>query len=117
MLDWIYEWIKNICFYMILISAVLKALPGKTYEKYIQFFSGAVLILLLATPILRLSGMENTISELYRNNEYLQERQEIEMMEKYFEEADLLEFLPEEYTEQSAEEGETIEIAPIEAGE
>lgn len=115
MFDWIYEWIKNLCFYMILVSAFLKVLPGKEYDKYIQFFSGVVLILLLLTPILRLSGMEDSIFELYQSNEYKMEKKEIEMMEKYFQEADILDFIPEEYSETKDEN--IIEIEPVEIGE
>ncbi|MEE1085993.1 MAG: stage III sporulation protein AF [Schaedlerella sp.] len=116
MLDWLYEWIKNLAFYMILISIVFKVLPGNQYGKYIQFFSGIVLILLVFMPVIRLAGKEEKITELYQNNEYEQQKKEIERMEKYFTEAELIDFLPEEYLQEEENVNE-IEIAPVVIGE
>lgn len=36
----LYDWIQNIAVYLILVSAVMHAIPGKDYEKYIRFFRG-----------------------------------------------------------------------------
>ena len=52
MLEEIYSWIQNISVYLIVTAAVMHAIPGKEYEKYVRFFSGLVLILLLLTPLL-----------------------------------------------------------------
>ena len=57
MLEYIYEWIGNIAFYMIMVTAVLHLLPNSDYQKYIRFFTGLVLILLLADPLLEFTGM------------------------------------------------------------
>lgn len=115
-MDWLYEWIQNIAFYMIMVSVVLKVLPGKQYNKYIQFYSGIILILLVFLPIIRIAGAEKDIFEIYKNNEYIQEKKEMELMEKYFTEADLIEFIPEEYIEESEEENENIQIETIRIG-
>ena len=66
MLEEIYGWIQNISVYLIVMAAVMHAIPGKDYGKYIRFFSGLVLILLLSTPLLKLAGMEGTFRTLYR---------------------------------------------------
>lgn len=122
-MDAIYEWIKNIAFYMIVVSVVLKVLPGNQYQKYIQFFSGIVLILLVFLPIVRLAGKEQTIQELYEDYSYKQKKEEFEQMEKYFTDTDLLDFLPEEYLqegemqEEKQQETESVKIAPIVIGE
>lgn len=57
-MDLLYEWIQNLVCYLVIFTAVLEVLPGKEYKKYIQFFAGLVLILLLVTPILKVTGME-----------------------------------------------------------
>ena len=49
MLEGIYGWIQDISVYLIVMAAVMHAIPGKDYGKYIRFFSGLVLILLLST--------------------------------------------------------------------
>ena len=35
------------------------------YQKYIRFFTGLVLVILLATPILKIFGMEKDLVNLY----------------------------------------------------
>lgn len=102
MLEWIYGWIQNISVYLIVMAAVMHAIPGKDYGKYIRFFSGLVLVLLLFTPLLKLAGMEDTFRTLYRGKEYEMERREIERAEEIYEQSDMSDFLgadPEEYSE------------------
>lgn len=58
MFDYIYEWLQNLSYYMILITAVTYVLPSNSYRKYIRFFTGLVLILMLLTPICNLFRVE-----------------------------------------------------------
>lgn len=53
MIDKIYEWVKDLSFYLVLVTALLQMLPDSDYRKYIRFFTGLVLIALLLTPILK----------------------------------------------------------------
>lgn len=46
-----YEWIKGITYYLIFITVAVNLLPNKTYEKYVRFFAGMVLILLVLKPL------------------------------------------------------------------
>lgn len=122
MLDWLYEWIKNLAFYMIIVSVIFKVLPGNGYQKYIQFFSGIVLILLVFLPIVRILGKEQTIKDLYEGYSYEQKKEEMEMMENYFTDTDILDFLPEEYLQEGEGQGEqseneTVRIEPVVIGE
>ena len=97
MVESIYTWMQNIVFYLVIVTAVLEVLPGGNYQKYIRFFTAMVLMLLLLTPVLSLAGVKETFTELYHGYEYEQYKREIEEQEKYFEDLDLFEFLPEEY--------------------
>ena len=97
MVESIYTWMQNIVFYLVIVTAVLEVLPGGNYQKYIRFFTGLVLMILLLTPVLSLAGVKETFTELYHGSEYEQYKREIEEQEKYFEDLDLFEFLPEEY--------------------
>lgn len=122
MLDWLYEWIKNLAFYMIIVSVIFKVLPGNGYQKYIQFFSGIVLILLVFLPIVRVLGKEQTIKDLYEGYSYEQKKEEMEMMENYFTDTNILDFLPEEYLQDGEGQGEqleneTVRIEPVVIGE
>ena len=123
MLDEIYGWIQNISVYLIVTAAVMHAIPEKEYEKYVRFFSGLVLILLLFTPLLKLTGKESDFQSAYRSNEHELNREAIEEAEEWFEDESFLEFLPEEYTGgQSAYDGEerqkgSIEVEDVRIGE
>ena len=118
MLTQLYEWMMNIATYLIIVAAVLQAIPGKEYKKYIQFFSGLVLVLFLFSPILKLSGMMDTFTELYHSREYEMEKQEIQRKTEYFEDLDIMDFVPEQYQENTGEEnGNRIEVEEIEIGE
>lgn len=97
MVESIYTWMQNIVFFLIVVTAVLEVLPGGNYQKYIRFFTGLVLMVLLLTPVLNLAGVKEIFTELYHGYEYEQNKREIEEQAKYFEDLDLCEFLPEEY--------------------
>ena len=84
MFQQIYGWIQNITVYLIVTAAVMHAIPGKDYGRYIRFFSGLILILLLATPIMNLTDMKVRFDTLYRNSEYELDRQEIEKAEEFY---------------------------------
>lgn len=123
MLEEIYGWLRNISVYLIVTAAVMHAIPGKEYEKYVRFFSGLVLILLLFTPILKLTGREENFRSIYQNSEYELEKEAIEEAQAWFEEESFLQFLPEEYKAgQDAYDGEEgqegdIEVEEIRVGE
>ena len=107
MLDAMYEWMKNLAFYLVIVTAVLEVLPGEAYRKYVRFFAGIVLILLILTPLLQVTGSFGTFQTKYRNHESELIRQEIMESREYFEEADVFEFL----------EKETDGVEEIEIGE
>ncbi len=50
----IYNWLEQLACYLILVTAVLHELPDSGYKKYIRFFTGLILVLLLASPVLQL---------------------------------------------------------------
>lgn len=68
MMDMIGKWIRDIAVFLIVSAAVLHVVPGKDYRKYIRFFTGLILILLLAEPILELSGMARRFEAICQQN-------------------------------------------------
>lgn len=121
MIEAIYTWMKNIVFYLVIITAVLEVLPGTTYQKYIRFFTGLVLMMLLLTPFLSLIRADEIFTELHHNYEYEQYKREIQEQEEYLQDLDLLDFLPEEYivteSEETAAESNEIKVEDIRIGE
>ncbi len=53
-MELIFEWVKNLVFFYILMTAVLQLLPKSSYQKYVRFFCGLLLVVLLLSPILEL---------------------------------------------------------------
>ena len=95
----------------ILVSAILQALPQESYQKYIRFFSGLVLIILLMTPLLRLTDMEDSFRSRVQEQNMEQES------------ASFLEEIREKQEEGKGEmtleteEKEQIEVEEIQIGE
>lgn len=67
MIAYIYEWMENIAFYLVILVAIMQMIPQNSYQKYIRFFAGMILILMLAGPILRIFGMTELQSTAYQN--------------------------------------------------
>ena len=80
MLDYIYEWMENIAFYMVIVVAAMQMVAGESYKKYIRCFAGLILILMLTGPILKIFGMSE-----FQVAEYQKELEEIENATKYME--------------------------------
>ena len=85
MLEEVYKWIQNIAVYLVVVTAMLHAVPGKDYERYIRFFSGLVLIVLIFMPVLSVFGMKETFGAIYSNQEEAGNSYE-EMLKNYIEE-------------------------------
>ena len=58
---------ENIAFYMVLMTAALHLIPGDGYRKYLKFFTGLLLILLVISPLLKVAGMEKTFKEVFQS--------------------------------------------------
>lgn len=107
----LYQWLQDLAVYLILVSAILQALPQESYQKYIRFFPGLVLIILLMTPLLRLTDMEDSFRSRVQEQNMEQES------------ASFLEEIREKQEEGKGEmtleteEKEQIEVEEIQIGE
>ena len=45
MFTYLYDWMYQITFYLVIFTAALQLLPSGNYRKYVRFFVGLVLIL------------------------------------------------------------------------
>lgn len=80
-----YEWIQNTAFFLIVLTAVIQIVPDNSYRKYIRFFMGLLLIVMLSEPILKAFGMQQKFSEVYSGAQYRQTVKEMEEAAKYLE--------------------------------
>lgn len=119
MLEYIYVWIGNIAFYMIMVTAVLHLLPNSDYQKYIRFFTGLVLVILLATPILKIFGMEKDLVNLYDSSAYQEQMKKIEESSEFLNNIAPIEETAGEPqdTEGDSEKSGQIQVEEIEIGQ
>lgn len=59
------SWIKGIACYVIIISMFQGILPDNRYKKYVQLFTGMLLVLLIAAPILRLTKQDQKLTDVF----------------------------------------------------
>lgn len=88
MFTYIYDWIKNLVFYLILMTILMQMIPDSSYKKYIRFFTGLVLILLLAKPVMGIFQLEGEFDQLFQSMEYRQNVREMERAKEEFQSAE-----------------------------
>ena len=62
-MEWISQWIQNLAFFFVFLSAIMNFLPKGEEKKYIRFFMGMLLILVLIKPLLQLGNLEEVINQ------------------------------------------------------
>lgn len=124
MFEYLYQWMENLAFYMVMITAVMHIISDKGYQRYLRFFTGLILIIMLAAPIVKLLGMEGSWEKLYENDEYLTQIEKIENTTDYLETINPEEYLnavQKEYqddneNEEGSEENMEIDVEEIRIG-
>lgn len=121
MINSFYEWMKNITYCLIVFIALLQVLPDHGYRKYVQFFTGLVLVLLICTPVMKLLGASDIFSSIYEENQARLESEGLKESEDLLEEIESAQIVPEEYQGEvpSEEESETkgrVHVEEIQIG-
>lgn len=62
-MEWLMQWVENLAFYFIFLSALVHFIPGREERKYIRFFMGILLILLILEPILEIDHMGEELEQ------------------------------------------------------
>ncbi len=93
MFEFLYEWMRSLAYYMVLMTAVIQVIPNKQYKKYIQFYMGLIIVLMLCSPLIKILGMEEGLFTLYQTNAYQLEMQELEEKTEYLKEVELDEYI------------------------
>lgn len=84
-MSYIYTWVKNlVCFYLLL-TVVLHLLPQKSYRKYVRFFAGMLLSILVVSPILALLGNEEALRTKISQAEFFQDMDNIKLDTEHLE--------------------------------
>ena len=75
MTEMCYAWIRDIVFYFILVSVVMNVMPDSKYRKYVRFFLGIVLIILMVQPLLQFLNLSDSLDANF-NSETLKQQWE-----------------------------------------
>ena len=86
-MDIIYGWIKNIICFYIFITVILHLLPKENYRKYVRFFTGMLLVILVMNPVLSLLGKEELILQKISQTRFFQELDNLKMDTQYLEQS------------------------------
>ncbi len=77
-MDTLLSYIKNIGFFLILVSVVCNALPENSYKKYCKLFCGLVLVVLVLNPFNELLNYEGDIGDIFVSESYQAELLQLE---------------------------------------
>lgn len=86
MFEYLYEWMKSIAYFMILVTILMHVIPDQGYQKYIRFFTGALLVILLLSPIWKLIGMGENLQKIYQGSVYEETVERIQEAGSYLKE-------------------------------
>lgn len=59
----LFDWVKGIVFYLILVTVISNLIPSKKYEKYIRLFTGMLLIIIVTKPVIQLVAKGELLEE------------------------------------------------------
>ena len=82
----LFDWVRDIAFYTLPMNVVLHVLPGKGQRKYLQFFMGIILIILVFSPVLKFTGLERKLDTSYVFQTYDEELKEFRRRQTQIEE-------------------------------
>lgn len=72
-MEQVYSLVRNIVVYIILVTIIMNLVGKSSYRKYISIFTGMVLILIVAKPILNLFNLSDTFNYYFDNNLFMVE--------------------------------------------
>lgn len=61
-----YDWVWKLSGYLIFVTAVLQIVPGEKDRKYIHFFTGLVLIIMIAAPVLKFFTSDDLFAQFQK---------------------------------------------------
>ena len=64
----IYNWIRYLAVFYILLTMILHLVPTEKYQRYVRLFMGLLLITMLLTPVLDILGKGGEFYNLFPGN-------------------------------------------------
>lgn len=111
----ILDYVKGFLTLFLLIKVLVHFIPKNGFEKYIAFFSGAILVIGLLYPLLQLAGQETSILEKLEYEQWESGLLEVSQEAEILEETGRA-YVQERYGKVSETEQELIEIEAVKIG-
>lgn len=83
----VYGWVKNLVYFYIFMTAILHLLPKESYQKYVKFFTGLLLIILILTPILSIFKNKEDLYDRISSAGFFQEMDNLKLDTAYLKES------------------------------
>lgn len=84
----LYMWIRNLAVFYILFTALLHLVPDGKYQRYVRFFMGLLLIIMLSTPVLSIFGKSGELWQEFQRNykeeSALREKEELKDLQEFY---------------------------------
>lgn len=77
-MDAVFQWVKSLAYYLILVSLLSNLIANGKYDRYIRLFTGAVFILLVIRPLSGGLGLEEKLAYAYEKIRLKQDTGEFE---------------------------------------
>lgn len=61
----IFQWIRSLVCYLILMTMVVNLIPNKKYENYLRLFAGIIFLMLVFAPFGNLNSVEEQVAEAF----------------------------------------------------
>ena len=103
------EWARNIIFFMVFLSVIIHLLADASYEKYIRFFAGIVLILITVSPLKGGLDFQEKAGRFFEEFSFFQEKEQAGKALSKADQERMGAFLA-EYNEKSGEYGKIRKI-------
>ena len=72
------EYIRNIGYFLILMSLVSNVMPDNSYKKYCRMFCGLILMVLVINPFYNLLNLDGDLSDAFANASYKSQVEDLE---------------------------------------
>lgn len=72
----LYGWMKQLAVFYIFLTAVMNFLPDEKYARYIRYFTGMLLILLVLGPLLDILHLKDVLQERFWEETIREQREE-----------------------------------------
>lgn len=74
-----YSWVRNIVCYLCLFNIFLQILPGENFKKYVRFFGGLILIVLVMEPLADVTHLREGFERAWRLESLREQAEDIRL--------------------------------------